>query len=97
MDIVFEVIDKNKRKIYLSKETWRHIRKRHPEINNFEEIKEALINPTKITGYNLDETIIYYYKYFKYKKSPEKYLLVIVKYLNTRGFVITAYFEKIIK
>ena len=59
--------------------------------------KFSIQKPIKITPYNLDEKINYYYRYFKNRKSPAKYLLVIVKYLNGHGFIITAYFVRSIK
>lgn len=97
MDYVFEIIGKSSKKIHLSKERWAHIRKKHPEVENLELMKETIRNPDKITDYLFDETIHYYYKYFKDKKSPTKYLLISVKYLNGEGYVVTAYFEKHIK
>ena len=66
-------------------------------ITDFEELKETLHNPTKITVYELDENVRYYYKYFKNRSSSAKYLLVTVKYLNDHGFIITAYFVRNIK
>ena len=88
---IFEVKNKSGRKVHLSKERWNHISQEHPEVADYlEEIKEALINPTKIMTYDLDENVRYYYKYFKYRKSPAKYLFVIVKYLNDHGYIITA-------
>ena len=98
MPWIFEVKDKSGRKINLSKERWNHINQEHPEVADyFEEIKEMIINPNKITTYSYDRDIRYYYKYFKDRKSPAKYLLLIVKYLNEHGFIITAYFVRNIK
>ena len=98
MEYVFEIIDKSGRKIHLSKERWLHISTEHPELANYtEELKETLVNPTKITTYIYDENIKYYYKYLKESGLPIKYLLVIVKYLNGKGFIITAYFMRNIK
>jgi len=98
MKYVFEVIDKSGRKIHLSKERWTHINTEHPELANyFEELKETLVNPSKITTYIYDENIKYYYKYLKEPNLTTKYLLVIVKYLNGKGFIITAYFMRNIK
>ena len=49
MDIVFEVIDKSKRKIRLTKTQWIHITTIHAEMTNYlEEIKRNLENPIKI-------------------------------------------------
>ncbi len=97
MTWIFEVEDKSGRKIHLSDERWKHLNQEHPEVAPYlEDIKETLKNPVKITEYELDENVRYYYKYFKERESA-KYLLVIVKYLNNHGFIITAYFVKNIK
>ena len=95
---IFEVEDKYGKNIHLSSERWKHINQEHPEVAPYlEDIKEALKNPVKIITYGFDEDAKYYYKYIKERKSKAKYLLVIVKYLNNHGFVITAYFVKHIK
>lgn len=95
---VFEVIDKTGRRIRSTEKQMNHILRKHPQIANYQdEIIDTLINPLKITDYGLDEDVRYYYKYLKNRISPEKYLLVVVKYLNGEGFIITAYFEKDIK
>lgn len=94
---IFEVKDKSGRKIHLSDERWKHLNQEHPEVAPYlEDIKETLKNPVKITEYEIDENVRYYYKYFKERESA-KYLLVIVKYLNDHGFIITAYFVRNIK
>jgi hypothetical protein len=94
---IFEVEDKSGRKIYLSDERWAHLNQDHPEVAPYlEDIKEMLKNPLKITDYEYDDTVKYYYKYFK-ERGAAKYLLVIVKYLNQHGFIITAYFVRNIK
>jgi len=97
MEYVFEVIDKSKRKIHLSHERWKHICKRHPEVNNLEMIKECLEKSDKIINYSFDVSVCYYYKYFKHKKSLRNRLCVAVKYLNGEAYVVTAYFNKNIK
>ena len=97
MSHIFEIIDKTNRKIHLSKERWSHIRKKHPEVEDPELIKENIINPDKIASFNDDRTINYYYKFHKYKKLPNKYLVVAIKYLNEHGYIITAYFDKHIR
>ena len=98
MPWIFDVKDKSGRKIHLSEERWSHISQEHPEVADyFEEIKETIINPNKTTAYSYDRDIRYYYKYFKNRQSPAKYLLLIVKYLNEHGFIITTYFVRNIK
>ena len=98
MNIIFEIIDKSGRKIRLTKRQWRETNLKHPNMAVcLEEIKETLVKPDAITDYSLDEKVRYYYKYFKHIKSKNKYLLVIVKYLNGEGFIIKSYFEDRIK
>ena len=97
MSNIFEIVDKTNRKIRLTTEQWTHIRKKHPEIENHELIEETLKKPDKMTDYDIDETVLYYYKYYKHRKSYEKYLQVIVKYLNGDGYVLTAQFKPYIR
>ena len=95
---IFEIKDKTGRKIRLTKRQWRETNLKHPGMAAYlEDIKETLVNPDSITNYSIDENVRYYYKYFKHIKSKNKYLLVIVKYLNGDGFVIKSYFERRIK
>jgi len=97
MDYVFEIIDKSRRKIHLSKKQWTHIRKKHPEIEDSEILKESIEKYDKVTNYNYDPTVYYYYKFFKHKEPPNKFLCIAIKYLNSKGYIITAYFDKRIK
>lgn len=98
MHNIFEITDKTGRKIRLTKRQWRETNLKHPNMAAYlEEIKDAIIKPDAITDYSLDQKVRYYYKYFKHIKSKNKYLLVIVKYLNGEGFVIKSYFERRIK
>jgi len=95
---VFEVVDKSGRKIRLTKKQWSHTLRKHPSLSDYlEEIKETLQNPIAITYSDADKDVRFYYRYYKHLPSPHKYLLVIVKYLNGEGFIISTYFEKTIK
>jgi len=73
MDYVFEVIDKSGRKMHLSKERWQHICLEHSDF---------------ISIGRTDDTIHYYYKFYKIKKE---YLIVSVKYLNGDGYIVTSF------
>tara|TARA_Y100000034_G_scaffold135423_1_gene207287 strand:+ start:2183 stop:2479 length:297 start_codon:yes stop_codon:yes gene_type:complete len=96
-DIIFETTDKTNRKIRLTKIQWSHINKKHPVVANYlEEIKEAIEKPDAITD-SIERNVYFYYKYYKFLKSPYKHILVMIKYLNGEGFAITAYLEKSIK
>jgi len=93
MEIVFEVIDKIGKKIRMTRKQWIHVMERRSYMEKYlEEIKETLQNPDKLEKKLLKKG--YYYKNYKFLKSPNKFILVIVKYLNGEGFVITTYLEK---
>ena len=89
MDIIFEVVDKSKRRVYLSKERWKHIITEHPEITKIEELIQTLTIPTKILSSDRDPNVKWY---FLYKKERKRYLKVSVKYLNGVGYIITAHY-----
>lgn len=92
MVIVFETLDRSGRVVYLSKERWLHIQEHVEMRGRLEDIKTTLESPLKITPLASDATINYYYRYYKQRVSRARYLRVIVKYLNGRGFIVTAYF-----
>jgi len=98
MIYVFEVIDKTGRNIYLTNERLKHItspQSLHPYMTNYiEEIKKALINPDIIVPNVYDSTKMNYYYHLKERKQ---YLLVGVKYLNGKGFIITSFLARKIK
>ncbi|MDP2926373.1 MAG: PBECR2 nuclease fold domain-containing protein [Nanoarchaeota archaeon] len=95
MDIIFDIIDKTGRKIRLTRKQYSHICKKHPMISNyFEELKETLVKPDKVIESNDDISVRFYYKFYKKLEPPYQNILVIVKYLNGRGFIISAYFVK---
>jgi len=89
---IFEAVDKNIRKIRLTKNQWAHIRQEHPDVNNHYEIEETIINPLKVLY--LEKNKSAYYKYFKHRKDPAKYLKVIVRYLNGGVCYNNTLFEK---
>ncbi|MEK6926299.1 MAG: PBECR2 nuclease fold domain-containing protein [Nanoarchaeota archaeon] len=93
MNFIFEITDKTGRKIYLSKERWNHITSPsspHSYMANYlEKVKETLSNPDKIVESIYEDSKVFYYRYYK---DNGKFLRVIVKYLNGRGYVITTYF-----
>ncbi len=88
----FEVIDKSKRKVHLTKERWAHITTKHPYMTNYlEEVKETIKNPEKVISHEIGN-LFDYYKYSKNIKNKLKLLKVVVKYLNGEGFILSAYF-----
>ncbi len=92
---VLEIEDKTGRKICLPKERWTHIMAEHPELSNkLENIKETIRSPLSIKQSKHDDSVKYFYKYYKNRNSVGKYLLVAVKYLNGKGFIITSFYTK---
>ena len=92
MGIIFEIMDKNGRKISLSQKRYKHLQKYPHMHDSIENIKTTLEKPTTVRYKEEDETVSFFYKEFKHNDSSEKYLLVSVKYLNDEGFVITAFY-----
>ncbi|MDD9953661.1 MAG: PBECR2 nuclease fold domain-containing protein [Candidatus Woesearchaeota archaeon] len=89
MHHIFAIIDISKRRIHLSRERWAHIQK-HPEMSDqIEAIKETLQQPDEITNFSHDDSVRFYYKYYKENRT---YLFISVKYLNGKGFIITSFY-----
>ena len=98
MNIKFLVKDKTGRELRMTDYNWDHIIKRHPEISSEKEkIIETLEKPDTITKSLKDENARYYYKYYKNRRSPENFLMILVKYLNGEGFIISVHFVTRIK
>ena len=95
MSNILEIVDKSGRKIRLTKERWSHIRQDHPLVEE-DEITQTLTKPEK-TLFIEGKNKVYFFRYFRHKKLREKYLRVVVKYLNGEGFILTAHFVKQIK
>lgn len=92
MEHVFEITDKSRRKIHLTKERWEHITTKHTNMSDkLEDVKMALTNPIIIVPHKYNEDMRNYYLYYKLEKH---YLLVSVKYLNGEGFVATSFITK---
>ncbi len=92
MYTIFEVTDKNDKLIRLTDKQHSHIMKAHSYMHKYlEKIKETLQNPDKIKSYSFDKNVNYFYKGYKNLEKPNKFLLVIVKYLNGEGYIISSY------
>jgi len=89
--MIFRIIDKTGRKVHLSEERWGHILEHKGMENYLEDIKSTLENPLKIISHDCGD-LYDYYTFHKNKKSNSKFLMVVVKYLNGTGFVLTDYF-----
>ena len=94
MNNIFVVFDKTNRKIYLTKERYKHIMK-HPGMHDkLGYIKETLQSPTKILQSNANRNTHFYFRYYKDRRE---YLFVSVRYLNSKGFIITSFYTDRIK
>jgi len=93
MPKVLEFKDKKGRVILLPRERWSHIQKDHPEVR-IEEIELTIKTPTKIIPSDRDPEVRWLYRY---NKSEKNYLMVAIKYLKGKGFIITAYYVDKIK
>ncbi len=95
---LFELIDKTNRLIYLTDERWSHIVSEHDAlVGNLEKLKDTITNPLIVLGSNDNQKINFYYRYYKDRDTKERYLLVLVKYLNGIGFIITSFFTHKLK
>jgi len=63
-------------------------------LNNY---KETLINPFAIKQTSDDLNLFLYYHHYKESFNNARYLLVVVRYLNGEGFVITIFATNKIK
>lgn len=94
MSIIFEVTDKTGRRIRLTKKQWDHITSTHGEMTDYLEIMQiTLTKPLKIIPQEKGN-LFRYYSYQKNRKHLEKYLRIVVKYLNGDGFIITSHFVR---
>ncbi len=94
MTKIFEIIDKTRRTIHLTGKRWAHIQKHPGLVDQIERIIGTLQHPDATTKVSSDPNVRNYYRHYKDKKE---YLLVSVKYLNGKGFVITSFYTDKIK
>jgi hypothetical protein len=79
------------REIRLTDERKQHILA-HPEMAEMETaIEVALRSPEIVRRSNTDNTFYLYYRYHKGTIVGDKWLCVVVKYLDNDAFIITAY------
>lgn len=71
-------------------EYWKHIASEHPQVASLlEEIQETIRNPLLVTKSSTDPSVHYYYRY---NKKIALYLVVLIKFLNDIGIVISSYY-----
>lgn len=95
--VAFEVVSKHKKKIRLTEVQWAHISLRHPELENQIDKMILTLKKPDFIYYSPQEENYHYYKFFDKTPLTNKYLLLIIKYMNGEGFVITTFFISKIK
>jgi len=92
--VFFEVVSICHKKIHTTSSYWQKIIKtKHPAIKGKEgEVKITLKHPDQVRVSKIDQNIFLYYKKFE-----RKYLCVVTRHQNNRGFIVTAYYTEKIK
>ena len=87
------LLDPQGHRIRLPAERWGHIVEDHPDmIETPEAVGEALKTPDAVRRSNSDpDTVRLYYKRFPGTVAGNKWVCVVVKYLEGDAFVLTAY------
>lgn len=86
------LIDYQDRQVRLTNERLEHILA-HPEMAGMETlIAETLRYPQLVRQSRSDETAELYYRFYTQTTIGDKWLCVVVKYLQGDAFIVTAYF-----
>lgn len=94
---IFEVASALGKKIRLTQVQWNHIIDDHREVENqVEKVKETISEPDLVC-YDGKNDNFHYYRFYNEMPVNKKFILVIVKHLNSEGFVITVHFTRKIK
>jgi len=85
---LFEVIDVFGHQVSTTQQYWDKIMLiKHRELDTtIEEVSQVLEDPNKVRRSIQDPHIKLFYKSF-----GEKYFVIVVKYINIRGFIVTMY------
>lgn len=80
------------KEVRLTEAQWAHIKARHKELRGqIEKMRLVLMEPDSI-WHSPKEEVYHFYRRFTKTPVSEKYLLLVVKYLDDEGFVITGFF-----
>ena len=83
--------------VSLSNERLTHLLE-HPEMRSQEDkISETLLKPEMVIQSTTDETVKLFHRFYLNLSIGDKYLCVVVKYMEIDIFIITAYFTDRIK
>jgi len=83
--------------ISLTKERRAHLLK-HPEMRGQEDkLVETLLEPNAVVQSQSDDTVRLFHRFYRRLPIGDKYLCVVVKYMEDSVFIITAYFTDKVK
>ena len=76
----------------LSPERWQHIEEHHPEMATLLlALKETVRHPQMVIESRTDPDVSLIYRFYYGTLAGDKWLCVVVKYLENGAFIITAY------
>lgn len=88
------ITDHQGRTVRLTVERREHILQ-HPEMSGqFERVLETLQSLETVITTLVDATVHVYHRYYEITPVTSKFLLVVVKILETDAFVLTAFFSR---
>ena len=92
MTVIFEVVSKIGKEVRLTDVQWTHMKARHKELRNqIGKMRLVLTEPDSI-WHSPREEVYHFYRRFTKTPVSEKYLLLVVKYVDDEGFVVTGFF-----
>ncbi len=90
--------DVHDRTIRLTEERLQHIETSHPEMSNqLNRITETLSKPDKIVRSKTDPDVELFYRFYDTTPVTSKFLCLVVKFVPTNNFIITAYYTDTVK
>jgi hypothetical protein len=91
------LLDFQNRQVRLTKERLRHILE-HPEMADMEAaVEQTLRYPTTVVRSRTDPGVAFSYRFYLRTVVGDKWLCVVVKYLDADAFIVTAYLTDRIK
>ena len=97
MALPFQARALDGRVLKLTNEGWGHVCTVHPELRGeLEKVNQTMKSPDLVKQGNRADTFMYY-KFFPRTVVSPKYLVLVIKYLNTEGTVVTGYFTERIR
>jgi len=81
----------------LTEERYAHLSE-HPEMVGQEgKLAETLLEPDAVIQSKADETVRLFHRFYQGLSIGDKHLCIVVKYLESEVFIITAYFTDKVK